>query len=454
MTQLMREQAHANIAEALEVHFRMSSSRTLPFWLVILPVPARIVRPWTYGTQAAKLSLQRSLNDETLSHTREVLEWICQLPSSTQFEAELEINSMVTQAMMGKYGWADSRVKVSIDRSRELLEQLPHSVHTVPTLWALALYHHVAGNRSDTREATDALAAVAEASGDVGLKVAAATFLGVRYQTDGQFDLAAKSLEQALALYDPTQHRDHAMLFGFDTRVWATGMLASVYWFVGKTKTAVRYREEAVSWARHVNHMPSLGITLLIRALMHQHSGDKRAVVDDTDELLELSERYGLPAFTAYGTVLRGWATDNKEMALKVLDGLRALGCRLGLTMYDSLVADIDAGRGALDAALERIDRCLAYCREHDEPRYVPELYCRRAAYLLQVHPAGNTEALEALEKAIVLSRQQGRFRTETEALLSLLQVFGDPTGQREARLRDIVTLYPNLAMLRSEVGL
>ncbi len=299
---------------------------------------------------------------------------------------------------------------------------------------------------------TDELAAVAEASDDAGLKVAATTFLGIRYQTDGQFDRATSALEQALALYDPVQHRDHALTFGFDTRAWATGMLASVYWSTGETQAALRYCEESIAWARQINHMPSLGITLLIRAVLHQHNGDKRAVEDTTGELLDLSERYGMPAYAAYGRVLLGWATDNAEMALQVLDGLRALGCRLGFAMYDAFVADIDAQRGALEAALERLERCLALCREYDEPRYVPELYRHRALYLLQAHPAGNAESLEALEQAVVRARQQGMLRTETQALVTLLQVFGDPAGQCISRLRDLVELRPDLAVLCSDI--
>ncbi len=111
MTRLMREQAHAHLAEALEGHFSdLAASNPTIFARHF--AGARMYRKAVdYGTQASKLSLQRSLNDETLSHTGEVLGWIPHLVVSLQPEAELEINNMSTQALMGKYGWADARSK-------------------------------------------------------------------------------------------------------------------------------------------------------------------------------------------------------------------------------------------------------------------------------------------------------------------------------------------------------
>jgi len=371
-----------------------------------------------------------------------------------QPEAELGINGILTQALMGKYGWADTRVEASALRTREQLKQLPNSPYTVSTLWSLATYHHVAGNRADVRSVTDELVETADTSGDVGLKAAAAAMMGIRYRADGQYVESAETLERALQLYDPEQHRTYGMEFGLDIRAWAAGTLGIVRWFTGESTEAVRYVDDAFSWAHHLNHIPSLGIALLSRALLHQHRGAREAAREAADELLELADKYGLPAYSAYGKVIHCWATDNTALALEILDGLRGIGCRLGMPFYTSLAADAEARNGSLEAAIQRIDNCLALCRENDERNYAPELYRRRALYLLEAHPAGHAAIERDLEQAVALSRANGMRRTEAEALSSLLQLFGDAVGQRDHRLRDLIAQCPDMADLGFEVPL
>ena len=454
MPQSIREQAHASIAETLESRFQDVVEATPAVIADHLAGARQFGKAVEYGMRAARSSLQRSLNDETLFHTGQVEAWLEQIEPDVQPEAELEISGILTQALMGKFGWADPQVEASALRTREKLNQLPNSPYTVSTLWSLATYHQVAGNRAAVRTITDELVETAEISGDVGLKAAAAAMLGIRYRADGQYAESATALERALQLYDPQQHRTYGMEFGLDIRTWATGTLGIVRWFTGESADAVRYVNDAFAWAQHLNHVPSLGIALLYRALLQQHRGAREAAREAADKLLQLAEKYGLPAYSAYGKVIHCWATDNAPLALDILDGLQGIGCRLGLPFYTSLVADAEARSGLLEAAIQRIDHCLALCRENDERNYEPELYRRRALYLLEAHPSGHTAIERDLERAAALSRDNGMRRTEAEALCSLLELFADTSGQRAHRLRDLISQCPDMAALGCEVTL
>ena len=49
------------------------------------------------------MSLERSLNDETRAQAEKVFQWIKSMEPEKQAKARLNINSIQTLAMMGKY---------------------------------------------------------------------------------------------------------------------------------------------------------------------------------------------------------------------------------------------------------------------------------------------------------------------------------------------------------------
>ncbi len=448
MLRVDREEVHLRIAESLEADFLERSQVNL----------ARIAQHYAnarvfekavdYGTRAAKAALERFLNEETITYSRQVLEWIDRLSSDQQLGAELQINGIQIPALMNKLGWADSHVKAKVDRSQALLRILGDSnPYRVPTLWSVALYHHVASNRQAVRMVIDELMQIAEQSENPGLLVAANTFLGLRYHSDGLYTQAKTALEQALALYDPEKHQDHALVFGLDTRAWAESTLALVLWFSGETMRAHECGDRAVAWSRQINHIPSLGITLLYRALGQLASGNRAAVLEITGELLAITEKYGLPAFEGYAKVVHCWASGEIEKADGILDFLVQIGCRIGLSYYRSLSADVEVENGNWDAALQRIESCLNLCQQIDEHIHEPELLRRKAMILLKKYPQENRVVRQTLEQAAMMAYRQGMFRTEAQATSTLLQHFEDVPEERKQRLSRILKSYPEISI-------
>ncbi|HEU4538310.1 MAG TPA: BMA_0021/BMA_0022 family TOMM bacteriocin, partial [Polyangiaceae bacterium] len=215
------------------------------------------------------------------------------------------------------------------------------------------------------------------------------TLRGLALHTDGEHDEARRALGVAVELYDPALHRDHAARFGLDSFVMATTMSAQLRWSSGDDEAAFGLVATALGWAREVGHVPSLALGLLYGCQVFQFAGDKATVAAMTGELLALAAKYGLPAYEGYAVVVHGWATGEDARADAILQGLAGMGCKLGLSYFGSLPADADAERGELDAAVARLDRCLALCRDNDEHYYEPELHRRKAMYLLRQGPAG-----------------------------------------------------------------
>jgi tetratricopeptide (TPR) repeat protein len=446
-----RQEVHARIAGTLEERFP-EVVRTRPDLLAHHHAAAQQQRQAVrYGQRAAEQGLTRSTYAEAMAHASSVLAWAEALPGAEAVEAELTASGVLIQALMATRGWADPQVKAAADRSAGLVQRLdPDSAHRVPTLWFLFTYHHVASNRRVARELAAQLVAIAERSGEQGLRAAAATLHGLALFMDGRHADARPAFERAVELYDPARHRDHGARFGLDSLVLAKAYVAQLRWFSGDSDAALSLVASAVEWARELRHVPSIALGLLYGCLVHQLAGDRRAVAAMAGEVLALSAKYGLSAYEGYAATLHDWATGEIQRARAIVAGLADLGCQLGLSYYAALAADTHAQRGELDAAIACIDQCLALCRDNDEHFYEPELYRRRAMYEAQRDPAAD-EVRAALEQAADLARRQDMPRVEALATRELLRQFSGAEPRR-ARMGELLERYPGLRAITADL--
>lgn len=156
-----------------------------------------------------------------------------------------------------------------------------------------------------------------------------------------------------------------------------------------------------------------------------------------------LAKRYGLPAVEGYAAILHGWATGNFDETVATIDLLRNIGCRLGLTYFSSLVAQIHAGNGRRNQALEVIVLCLVMCKQDGERYYEPELY-RLQAEIIAINQEGNDQALQSCRQAAETARNLGMYRSEALSLSALAGSNRELPDDRE-RLKYLRELEPDL---------
>lgn len=444
MLRATRESTHARIAKAMDSEFP-ELARTRPAELGRHYAAAQSFAPAVeHTTRAARESLDRSVNAEAIAHASKVLRWVAELPESQRVESELRANGILTQALMANRGWADAEVKNTVDRSRLLVAQLDDSEYTVPMLWSLYFFHYVASHRQEVRAVTEELVATAKRSGDRGLQVAAGTLLGLSIFTHGNYADAMPHFERAVELYDRELHRDHGSKYGMDSLAIAITILGQIHWHLGDTTTAFAMVDRGVAWARELDHIPSMAIALLYASVANQFAGNRETVAALSGDILSMSKEYGLPAYEAYAAVLHCWATDDLPGALAVLDQLECLGCKVALSYYSSLPADIEAERGRIDEAIAHIDRCLTLCRDNDEYYHEPELYRLRALYQGRRCGSDTEEVRVSLERAIETARRITMPRTEAWAICELFR-HKSASDVHRTRLLELSSLYPGL---------
>ncbi len=441
-----RQSAHVLIASTLEERFP-DIAKAQPDLLAFHYAAAdRKAAALPYAQLAADQALQRCAYVEATVHASSVVSWAECLEGSPRSEAELVANSVLSQAMMATRGWADPQVEAIAKRSATLLREVDSfNRYRVPTLWSLFAYYHTASKRRAANEVARQLVAAADATGDPGLRAAAATVLGITLHPEGNMSGARHALEQAISLYDPKLHRDQGPRMGLDSLVLAKTLLAHLQWFSGQTAPAFEQVRTALQWARDVGHVPSIAIGLLYGCQVYQFAGDKAGAATMTAEILTLAQKYGLPAYEGYAAIIHAWATGDEQRADAILGGLAAMGCKLCLSYYGSLIADNLAERGCLDGAIDRIDRCLVLCQENDEHFYAPELHRRRAMYRLLQQDSGVPESARAsLKEAAQLARRHDMPRVEALAIRDLVSHFGEDEPYR-SRLEHLVELNPGV---------
>ncbi|WP_394828041.1 TOMM system kinase/cyclase fusion protein [Pendulispora albinea] len=409
LTSSERCRVHKQIADALEQHFphavRADPGAVAHHAFEAGAYPSAIA----HGVRAATKALQQSASEEAISRAQTLLKWIKKLPEAEQGSAELKVNSILTPSLMNKYGWAAKELADTAARSLEILKTAGDSPHRVFSLWWIVMNRLVAGNRATLAELTSQLRALAKQTGEAEVIGASEALIGYYSYTQGDCEGGSRAMRLALDAYDPKLHRESGATYGFDVRVYATASLARVTWDMGHAERATALAQDAVSWAREIDHVPSLGIALMYQSIVHQYNDEKEQAGEVSKELLELSARYGLTVYAAYARLMHCWATDDLsggEESFGLLDTIKSLHA---VAYFYSLLADIDLLQSGPEVALARIDTCIALCGSVDEHYYEPHLYLRRARYLTMADPKHEgARARRDLETAQRMAIAQG----------------------------------------------
>jgi hypothetical protein len=260
-----RDALHSRIAEALESQFAEIAENQ----------PELLARHWTEAgliEKAAGLwgkaglrSLQRSALVEATEQLTRALGQIAALPASPALRREqirLQV-SLITPLMHVK-GYAAPETKAAAQRARLLIEQAealgeppedPLLLFSV--LFGVWVANYVAFNGDLMRELAAQFPALAEKQRAtipimIGHRVICISLL------TGGISEGRAHLDQALALYDPAEHRPLATRFGQDARVSILSYRSWALWLLGYPGAALADAEQALNDAREIGQAAAL----------------------------------------------------------------------------------------------------------------------------------------------------------------------------------------------------
>jgi predicted ATPase len=272
--------------------------------------------------------------------------------------------------------------------------------------------------------------------------------LGVSRQHLGEVVAARTHLEQALALYDPAQHRAHAVLYGQDPQVVGLADLACLLWVLGYPDQARQRRHEALTVAQTVDHAYSQGLVHFFAAWVAQLCRDPQATAVQAAAVLTLAQAHGFQFLATLGQVFQGWAVAMQGQATAGIAQLRQ-----GLAAYQALVGGLSvphflallveaygqAGQPAEGRAL--LAEALAVAHRMGDRWGEAELYRLQGELVLKQSLDQAAAAEGCFQQALAIARCQQARAWELRAAMSLSRLW-QRQGKRAAARALLAPIY------------
>jgi predicted ATPase len=244
----------------------------------------------------------------------------------------------------------------------------------------------------------------------------------------GRFEDARQHLEQAIALYDPSQHRDLAHQQGQDPGVTALSYLSWVLWFQGYPEQAIAKQKMALELARDVNHPYSLGLATVYAAILYQLMRRWPECQAQAEEASQLANQGHFSLWRAASEMLHGVAIAFQglveEGLVEISQGLvgfGATGTQLSLPKYRAELAEVYLLAGRHEDGLNALEESLS---SGEHAWWLPEQHRIRAELLL-LEPGNEAKAEASLRQALDLARSQKSKSLQLRAATSLARLLG-----------------------------
>ncbi len=438
-----RRRLHARVAEAIEalspdIRERRPELLARHYSHAELRGPA--IACWQLAGQCA---LQRSASAEAIAHLGKGLDLLDEMPDTPdRASQELMLRIALGQAQVMSAGYGARELEPTLDRARELCQQMEESSHLFPVLFGLWRFYVARADIATARELATQLLGAAERQGDEKLLTPAHVACGVPLFYRGELSAARAHLDQAVAFYRPDHSTAQTLAYGQDLGVAALCFLAWTLGLLGYCDQAAEAAERGLGLARAVSHPFTLALALHLNGMVRHLRGEIQLVGKIGEEELALSREQQFPFFLAGGSGFTGAALTaggKTEQGLELMrEGsriYRATGMKVGLGHMTHLGAALVGGARAGEA-LAVVADALAWSPGSEERVYLAEFARIKGEALLQRTPPDHEAAIACFQEAIDLARDQGSRVFELRAVTSLARLWRQQGRAAAARDR------------------
>ena len=186
-------------------------------------------------------------------------------------------------------GYAAPETKAAVERARLLIEQAealgeppedPLLLFSV--LYGFWVANFVAFNGDVCRDLAAQFLALAEKQRATVPLMIGHRLMGTSLMFTGDIAEGRAHFDQAIALYDPAEHRPLATRFGQDVGVAILSFRSWALWLLGYPEAALADADHALKYAREIGQaatlMYALSATSLTHILLRKLRGSKRAI--------------------------------------------------------------------------------------------------------------------------------------------------------------------------------
>ena len=127
--------------------------------------------------------------------------------------------------------------------------------------------------------------------------------MGISLLSTGDIAEGRAHYDQAIALYDPAEHRPLATRFGQDVRVAALSFRSLALWLLGYPEAALADVDHALKDAREIGHAAVVDVRAGSHFINPSPVGNYAAANAQSDEAVALADEKGAPVLEGVGAI-------------------------------------------------------------------------------------------------------------------------------------------------------
>ena len=445
-----RRALHARIAETLERQFA-ETAESQPEMLAHHCTEAGLIEKAAglWG-EAGQRSVERSALAEAVAQLARALELIATVPGTPALRREqIRLQVALTLPLIHTKGWAAAETKASLEQARLLFEQAEalgeppeDPLLLFQVLFGFFAVNQVASTGDDMCDLAMQFLALAEKQSASGPLMVGHRIVGNALLQTGHIAEGRGHLDQAIALYEPAEHRHLATRFGIDQRVSALFHRSYCLWVLGYPEAALRDAHDSIGFARELGHAGAL-MGALKHAIAYTLTGDYPVAAARAQELVSLAEEKGAVFWKAEGMgnqgillALAGRASEAIDTLSTAITASRSTGARFWTPFRLPYLARAHAELGQFGEAWRRIGEAMAVLEATKESWNEADIHRTAGEIALMGPRADAAKAEDYFERAIAVARAQQAKSWELRATTSLARLWKGLGRHREAHDR------------------
>ena len=444
-----RRALHARIAETLESQFAEiveNQPELLARHCTEAGLTEKAASLWG---KAGQRSLERSALVEAAAQFTRALDQIAALPATPALRREqIRLQVALIAPLLHVKGHAAPETKAAAERARLLIEQAetrgeapedPLLLFSI--LYSIWLANYIAFHGDVMCELARQFLAFAEKQGATAPLLIAHRIMGISLLCTGDVRAGRTHLDQAIALYDPAEHRALASRFSVDARQSILSYRSWTLWVLGYPEAALADADQTVSDAREIGQAVTLMHALAHAPFTYCHCGNYATAKVQCEEAIALADEKGTLFWKAWAmmnqggvSVLTGKASDAVATIISAITMWRSTEATAHLPLslthltraYTELGQFVDARR-CIGEAMTAVKTTRESWCEAEVNRIAGEL-------ALKSSEPDAAKAQAYFERALDVARQQQAKSWELRAAMSLARLWRDQGKPQQAR--------------------
>jgi predicted ATPase len=386
---------------------------------------------------------------EAVAQLTRALAQFATLPGTPALRREqIRLQVALITPLLHVKGYAAPETKAAMDQARLLIEQAealgeppqdPLLLFSV--LYSFWVANYAAFNGDVMRELAAQFLALAEKQGATVPLMIGHRLMGMSLLNTGDIAEGRPHLDQALALYDPAEHRPLAARFGQDVAVAILSFRSTALWLLGHPEAALADTDRALKHAREIGQAATLMYALTATLITLVHCGNYATATMQFEELVALTDEKGSSFWKALGTMMQGCvlamtgkASDAIHVITSGATALRSTGSTMWLPLCLLYLARAHAELAQFNDAWRCIGEATTAMETTKEKWFQAEVNLIAGEIALMSPEPDAAKAKKYFECALAVARKQQAKSWELRAAMSMARLWRDQGQPQQAR--------------------